>query len=541
MGNTASQYVLERYRRFYPTVKQEIENGNIDATDVDGWTLLHVVSAAGDTKAVEELLASGASVVATTNDGKTPLHLSLLNHHQDTAEVLIAAQIKQAQSGLLPDAEPYFSDDESDDDDLDNIPDADLFDPNSKDLDDIYGRTSSPSPASSSLPVPPPRAGGGKQEEKDVGPDPPAALVLSTSPMLNEFLLMDLGTSTDDLGNILKPIIPDVIEQKNSDPEVAQPAEPSAETSAAPRGGWFRSLASYWRREEKPEKAEKELERLHSELEQLKQRFTQFGEVYREMEEEVKGYKSLMMSQIHAPLVPAPFHQQNIISAIPQSATSMEQDSAPHAPAPPPPPPPPPPGPGFASSVAKSVAKKTKSNAEREKQLLEIISESELHRSKHKEAVAMYLHVFLEELKKDDILDRLLDHYPRLIQTCAATPRAAAVRMATWERQLFKKLTPQELTKERKNQEWHILKLATKEEISAHVTQVFAKIEAARKAEAEKRLKEQQSSKMTNVVEELKGLLQSRIVDAPPAPGSDISLPADVELSPGDLSLSSSV
>jgi hypothetical protein len=32
MGNTASQYVLERYRRFYPTVKQEIENGNIDAT-----------------------------------------------------------------------------------------------------------------------------------------------------------------------------------------------------------------------------------------------------------------------------------------------------------------------------------------------------------------------------------------------------------------------------------------------------------------------------------------------------------------------------
>jgi cell division protein FtsL len=259
------------------------------------------------------------------------------------------------------------------------------------------------------------------------------------------------------------------------------------------------------------------------------------------MEDEVKGYKSLMMSQIHSPFIPPPAHHQNIISAIAQPAAIVEQDSAPAGVLPPPPPPPPPPGPGAFSTIAKSVAKKTKSNAEREKQLLEIIAESELHRSKHKEAVAMYLHVFLEELKKEDILDRLLDHYPRLMQACAATPRAAAVRMAAWERQLFKKLTPQELTKERKNQEWHILKLTTKEEISAHVTHVFAKIEAARKAEAEKRLKEQQSSKMTNVVEELKGLLQSRIVDAPPAPGSDLALPVDVELAPGDLSLSSSV
>lgn len=31
MGNATSVYVLERYRRFYPTVKQEIENGNIDS------------------------------------------------------------------------------------------------------------------------------------------------------------------------------------------------------------------------------------------------------------------------------------------------------------------------------------------------------------------------------------------------------------------------------------------------------------------------------------------------------------------------------
>lgn len=347
----------------------------------------------------------------------------------------------------------------------------------------------------------------------------PSALLLSTSPLVNEFHMMDLGTSTDDLGITLQKAIA----------EMPAPTVPDATATTSPRGGWFHTLGSYWRREEKPEKAEKELERLQSELETLKQKFTHFGEVYKEMEDEVKGYKSLIMSQIHLPVAPqAPKHASPPVETV--------ADTTDHA-SPPPPPPPPPPV-GAPSTLRAAAAKKVKTNAEREKQLLEIISESDLHRSKHREAVGIYMSVFLEELKKEDILDRLLDHYPRLIGVCAATPRAAAVRMAAWERLLFKKLSPQELTKERKNQEWYITKLATKEEIATHVTGVFAKIEAARKAEEEKRLKEAQSSKMGNVVEELRGLLQSRIVDAQPAPGSDLSLPTDVELAPGDLSLS---
>lgn len=41
---------------------------------------------------------AGASVSSVTNDGKTPLHLSLLNHHTDTAKVLIEAQMRESQT-----------------------------------------------------------------------------------------------------------------------------------------------------------------------------------------------------------------------------------------------------------------------------------------------------------------------------------------------------------------------------------------------------------------------------------------------------------
>lgn len=426
----------------------------------------------------------------------------------------------------MPEAEPYFSSNESGDEDdadmdLDNIPDADLLNPDSADLDAIYGRAPTSSSACSQPPQESLQADGNIKQ---------SSLVLSTSPLLNEFHLMNLGVSTDDLGNL------------PTQPSHVEPAPVDTQEVHTNQRGWFRSLASYWRKEAQPNRGEQELARIQEELEQLKNKFSQFGEVYKEMEDEVKGYKSLLMSQLHAP----PAHYQRlpvrdeIAAPIPLEPISSVPDESASA-LPPPPPPPPPPAPGLPSLAPshKAAVKRAKTNGEREKQLFEIISDSDLHKSKHREAVLNYMHVLLDELKKEEILDKLIDHYPRLVQLCAATPRAAAMRMATWERLLFKKLTPQEINKERKNQEWFIGKLSTREEITSHITGVMAKIEAARKAEAEKRLKEQQSSKMTNVVEELKGLLQSRLVDAPVEDVGEA--PADVDVTAEDLRLSGSI
>ena len=54
--------------------KNAVENGNLNDTRFNGWTLLHDAILQGDGNAVDYLLKNGADVNAKANDGWTPLH-----------------------------------------------------------------------------------------------------------------------------------------------------------------------------------------------------------------------------------------------------------------------------------------------------------------------------------------------------------------------------------------------------------------------------------------------------------------------------------
>eukprot|EP00760_Papus_ankaliazontas_P019068 PhM_4_TR17862/c0_g1_i3/m.70547 len=56
----------------------QLEKGAaVDATDKDGWTVLHIASRNGDTAMVQLLLENGAAVDAKNKDQYTPLFIAL--------------------------------------------------------------------------------------------------------------------------------------------------------------------------------------------------------------------------------------------------------------------------------------------------------------------------------------------------------------------------------------------------------------------------------------------------------------------------------
>ena len=64
---------------------------DINATDPDGFTPLHLAARSGHANVVAVLLAKGADVNATDHIGETPLHLAANEGRQEIAEKLLAA------------------------------------------------------------------------------------------------------------------------------------------------------------------------------------------------------------------------------------------------------------------------------------------------------------------------------------------------------------------------------------------------------------------------------------------------------------------
>jgi len=63
---------------------------NIEATNILGWTALHIAASKGHEICVEMLLSHGASIEATNNNGDTALHLAAFKGHEICVELLLS-------------------------------------------------------------------------------------------------------------------------------------------------------------------------------------------------------------------------------------------------------------------------------------------------------------------------------------------------------------------------------------------------------------------------------------------------------------------
>ena len=80
---------------------------NLDATDENGMTRLHLAALEGDSVTVQYLINAGANLDAKTEDelGATPLHVTALYDHAEVAEILINAGANphaKNNNGLTP-------------------------------------------------------------------------------------------------------------------------------------------------------------------------------------------------------------------------------------------------------------------------------------------------------------------------------------------------------------------------------------------------------------------------------------------------------
>jgi ankyrin repeat protein len=72
---TAKQLIDACRKGHINVVKEFIKNGaDINMTDTDGHTAIHIACGWGHTKIVQFLLDNGAVVNVTSEDGSTPLH-----------------------------------------------------------------------------------------------------------------------------------------------------------------------------------------------------------------------------------------------------------------------------------------------------------------------------------------------------------------------------------------------------------------------------------------------------------------------------------
>jgi hypothetical protein len=252
-----------------------------------------------------------------------------------------------------------------------------------------------------------------------------------------------------------------------------------------------------------PSKAEEEVEKLQKELESLREHIeSRFGNVYNDMRGDLEKYKSIMMSQIH--IAAAPFGEPVI-----QLGGSPPTDS----PVGPPPPPPPPPPPSGETVPKKKVQKKERTMDQRVQELATQIGLADIQQANVKAAVENYVKVFSELENGIDALDKMIEQYPLLIRECPLTPKAAILRMRTWEANFFKKLSPEEAKIWRKKQEWNITKLVKKDDILEQIKIGFDLVNKARLVEREKKEAEASANRMGGVVAELKELMKSRVVE----------------------------
>ena len=68
-------------------------NVNIDTTNDDGWTPLHIAARYNNAEVADKLIAANANVNATDDDGKTPLHIAAEYNSTEVTDKLIAANV----------------------------------------------------------------------------------------------------------------------------------------------------------------------------------------------------------------------------------------------------------------------------------------------------------------------------------------------------------------------------------------------------------------------------------------------------------------
>ena len=77
-------------------VRALIENeAEVNATDKDGWTPLHLATAEGHLEDTKVLIENGADINTKKNDGKTPLELLDQSKHPDLYKYLKSKQKSQ--------------------------------------------------------------------------------------------------------------------------------------------------------------------------------------------------------------------------------------------------------------------------------------------------------------------------------------------------------------------------------------------------------------------------------------------------------------
>lgn len=88
--NLTTLHLAARHRRYRATalILQD-KTININAQCNEGWTALHEAAACGATPMVINLLDAGADIEIPITNGDRPLHIALINGHQNTARVLI--------------------------------------------------------------------------------------------------------------------------------------------------------------------------------------------------------------------------------------------------------------------------------------------------------------------------------------------------------------------------------------------------------------------------------------------------------------------